>query len=376
MALFRLLPRLARSVVVSGKHRRAATGDDSRCLPGLGYPASDPSHNADDAFNVVSMALLRLEAEEAEEEEQVGVEDEAGEEEGEEEGQGEGELQAGAVMEPAVEPQEAAAAERELTGVAGDTAGAIPRLRLQPRPSAADPSQPHARQPLQLLPPRVVFLQLHGKADASCPYSTVFASGGFGRNASAFYGRSDTAVAAVARALGRAAAVAAAAKAAEAEAVGSVGGDEAEAQVKAEAVEAGLRQQQQGLGWAVHLPPDDPACPLAATRNVFGRVVNGVPRCECCGRPADEGGPVAAAEEGAAEEGAAVGVLAGGGRCDVGSTGSWSGGGRGRGRGGRSCFGAFVHVEQAAEARDPEAWGVWAEALAEAVAVDGRGRGG
>ncbi|EFJ39416.1 hypothetical protein VOLCADRAFT_101004, partial [Volvox carteri f. nagariensis] len=202
VALFRGLPSLARSVVVSGKHRRA-TAADSACLPGFGYPASDPSHNDRDAFNIISFALL----------------------------------------------------------------------------------------------------QLHGKKEESCPVSTVFASGGFGSNATAFYSRKDTAVAALVAALEEVTGAAAAAAAAP------------------PPPPAGTSSSSGG--WTVSLPPDDPACALTATRNVFGRGVNGVPRRDVCTRPADAGG----------------------------------------GSGGRSCFGSFVHVEQAEAARAPAVWALWVEAL-------------
>ncbi|GIL88305.1 hypothetical protein Vretifemale_16223 [Volvox reticuliferus] len=253
VALFRRLPSLARSVVVSGKHRRA-TDADSTCLPGLGYPASDPSHNDRDAFNIISFSLLELEKEEL---------------------------------------------SQRCGGGAGDGDGGG---------GCGGGGEESGWQGLAM------FLQLHGKAPESCPGSTVFASGGFGSNATVFYGHSDTAVAGLAAALKDATATAAATAAVTVTAT-----------VTAGFLDGGHGGESGAESWAVHTPLDDLRCVLTATRNVFGRVVNGVARADACTRSADEG------------------VAAGGGR--------------------RDCFGAFVHVEQAEAARAPEAWHVWTTAL-------------
>ncbi|KXZ41111.1 hypothetical protein GPECTOR_782g962 [Gonium pectorale] len=301
VALFSRLPAHARSVLLSTKHR-AATAAASACLPGGGYPASDPSHNAGDAFNQLAFGLL------SREEEELG---------GCCGGLGGGGAAGGSTATGGASGAGGRGGEGFGAdggggggGCGGGTGG------------------------------RAVFLQLHGKADASCPNSTVFASGGLGRGATAFYGRNDTAVARLAASL-------AAAAAAEAEAAGVTGGGAAASGsilVGSAMVVGGVGGGAGfgalgnvglggvGGGWAIRLPPEDPGCVLAATRNVFGRVVNGVATDEACDRGAEEGG-----------------------------------GGAGPGGAAGACFGAFAHAEQAARARDPASWGVWEAALAAAL---------
>lgn len=239
------------SAVVSGKHR-AATPAPSACLPA--YPASDPSHNAADAYNVISYALMKLEA--------------AG----------------------AFDPVNAGA-----TAVPGQPSAG---------PTAADPAAPiHAAgTPPDVLErddgaarnsvcQKAIFLQFHGKREENCANSTVFASGGFGPTAAAFHARNDTALAAV------------------------------------------VRQLEVALppGMTVHTPATDAGCILSATRNVFGRAVNGVPRKDVCTTAASEEPP------GEAQASASV------------------------------CFGRFVHVEQSAATRGQEAWDTWAQVLSAAL---------
>ncbi len=255
IAVFKRTPA-AVSAVVSGKHR-AATPAPSPCLPA--YPASDPSHNAADAYNVISYALLQLEA--------AGAFDR---------------VNAGAT---AVNGQPAATA---------TTTGA----------TTADPAAPiHAAGTRPDIPERVdgavrnsvcqkaIFLQFHGKKEENCANSTIFASGGFGPTAAAFHARNDTALAAVVRQLAVAA----------------------------------------PPGITVHTPATDASCILSATRNVFGRAVNGVPRRDVCS--------TAASEE--PQEGTQGGAGA--------------------------CFGRFVHVEQSAAPREQSAWGMWAQVLSAAL---------
>ncbi|PNH05589.1 hypothetical protein TSOC_008147 [Tetrabaena socialis] len=310
VALFRLLPT-ALSVTVSGKHRRA-TAADSPCLPGAGYPASDPAHNAADAFNVLSYGLLAAEAR------RLGGRCGAP-------GQGGAAAQATGPRRSADEGGGYSAA----SGGGHPSGGSDGGVGSDEGGGGGDGDGGDGGSGGG---PLAVFLQLHGKAVESCPASTVFASGGFGRNATAFYARTDTAVARLAAALGAAGAAAAAGAVAAA-------GDSSGGRSLAVAA-AAVAAQEERAPWAVHTPLGDPTCGLVASRNVFGRVVNGVARAEACSKAADA-------------------AAAGGG-----------GAGGGGAAGGR-CWGSFVHMEQAAEARRPAARGVWAAARRAALQARG-----